>query len=169
MNENNTNNEDERILTDEQRFIGVERELVLTRTNAKGEKEELRLKAHAFSDKEINELDEWVRTQYIETSKKYLPDSSMPEVIKEAMTLTWIGGQGAKILSTPDGMAKLVQQMTRYPDGRKPEYATLKSFMFSAENIRATNSIFKDLNIDDKSLSTKNKTSKKRAKKANLK
>ena len=84
---------------------------------------ELRLGGHSFrmsplTDRDIAELDNWLRTRVIRTARESLsPDTSpndrqlvIDSAVRVAMSMTWMSGDGARQMATLDGMAQLLWQ-----------------------------------------------------------
>jgi len=77
-----------------------------------------------LTDKDIAELDNWVRTEYIKMARDSLDTVDEPalraETIKSAMDtaagLTWMSGQGAQMMQTVNGMSRLCFQSVRRGD-----------------------------------------------------
>lgn len=99
-----------------------------------------------LSDKDITELTNWVRGNYINSAKQANDDSVTRIAIEQASTLFAFTGQGAKILATVEGMSKLVQVMARknHPELTESE---LMQLILDDTNRREVNRVFKLQNI----------------------
>jgi hypothetical protein len=108
-------------------------------------------RATRLDDVDIAELDEWVQVTVIQRATKALtedmPATLREEVLRsahrEAATLTWMGGQGAKILATVDGMARLVWQMLKksHPD-LTPDFVRQEMIKDKDGNVKEANRVF---------------------------
>lgn len=107
-----------------------------------------------LSDKDIAELDAWVQSRIICMARESLPEgatqSERDETLRVAMqtasSITWMSGQGAKLLATVPGWTRLVWQTIKrnHPDVTEEE---LSEHMFSPENIREVNRVFTEQNV----------------------
>lgn len=84
---------------------------------------EIRLGGHSFrmsplTDRDIAELDHWLRARVIRTARESLSsDTSLEDkqlvidsAVRVAMSMTWMSGDGARQMATLDGMAQLLWQ-----------------------------------------------------------
>jgi len=73
---------------------------------------------HPLTDADMAALDQWLRSRMIQVARESLPQSATQaerdEVIglamRQAMGMTWMSGEGAKMMGTPDGIAAVVRQ-----------------------------------------------------------
>lgn len=122
-----------------------------------------------LTDRDISELDEWVRHRYIQLAVDSLPKDTPPEEVTQvrlqatqaALNLTWMSGQGAKILATVDGMTRLLWQSLRreHPD---VEYEDLRGQLFSSERLKMVRHSFVQLNQSARSNGRPDKGGRKR-------
>ena len=115
---------------------------------------ELLIHLRPLTDRDISELDEWVRAQYLKTVRESLRDADDDERAKEmtaasltALGLSWMSGPGASMIATVDGMAKLVHQSVE----EDISYESLRKLMFSAENVNESRRVFREANSPGKS------------------
>lgn len=120
-----------------------------------------------LSDKDLSELTEWVQERYLQTARKSAKNEPREErdrieqlALATACTLAWTSGIGARMIASPDGMARLIWHGVRknHPEITVEE---LRSYMFSAENIRESNRIFRKANDLPESNAKGGPTSKK--------
>jgi hypothetical protein len=66
---------------------------------------------------DIEELDNWIRKEYMKRVQSCIPDGTSPKDreealgigLKTAVNLTWLSGQGAQLIASVRGMAKIAQ------------------------------------------------------------
>lgn len=124
--------------------------------NEKGKIVERTFNATPLDDVKISELDNWVQARYIATARASLSDSATTKereetlniAMRTAVELSAFSGLGARMLSTADGMARLVLAMIseKHPN---VTFEQLRKLMFSPDNIREANRIFKRLNLPE--------------------
>lgn len=123
--------------------------------------------ASPLSDKDLTELDNWVRADFIRTARKSLtPDMSTAEreetlsvAMRIAQTLCAFRGSGARQLASVDGMIRLVWQSVKHnhPNVTEDELrALLLTPEAAAEAIAETNSVFAMLNMPEQKQPAKN-------------
>lgn len=126
-----------------------------------------------LTDRDISELDEWLKAKFIEMARSSLtPGLSSAEreetlgvAMRIAMSMTWMSGQGARIIGTIDGISRLLYQSikARHPD---MTYERTRSFIADPRhmeaNIAKVNDAFEELNIG-KGKSFERKKKKQRA------
>lgn len=127
----------------------------LTLTNKQGDDVELLLAP--MTDRDMTELDEWVRAEFIRNARNSLGETATAAERQETLTLamqqsfglTFISGMGAKMMGTVDGIARLVWQGCKSNhDGLTFEF--VKDLMFSQQNVAASNAAWKSLNVPKK-------------------
>lgn len=106
-----------------------------------------------LSDRDIEELNEWVRAEFIKMVRNSLPTDcpndkyqlEMTLAFSHAVTLSWMSGAGSKFMSTPNGIARLVYQSVLK---RQPTitFEKVRELMYSPENIKRSTEIFEQLN-----------------------
>ena len=107
-----------------------------------------------LTDRDIVELDEWVKHEYIRIVRSTLPqdvpqaerDRQMSLAYRQAMALTWLNGDGARLIATVSGMSRLVWQAIkkRHPDVTEDD---LRRHMFDPRNIDAARERFEYQNL----------------------
>lgn len=122
---------------------------------------------YPLTDKDIEELNEWVRYRYIRTVRNSLQEGvsdkqyemEMRIAYQEAASLQWLSGIGAKMMASPDGMARLMYQACH----KEVDYDTLHKLLFHPENLERSVSLFERLNNQpEKKGRTKKSTVKKK-------
>lgn len=104
-----------------------------------------------LSDLAITELNNWVRGKYIHNARQAItPEMTKEErdeitsiAIRDASTLFAFSGQGAKILATIEGVARLAYVMVN----KEVSESELLQLMMEPENIRETNRVMALQNI----------------------
>lgn len=106
-----------------------------------------------LTDRDIEELDNWVQARYIDNARKSLSKDATAQEREEtlrvamdgALVLSWLSGLGAKLLATVPGMAMLAFQSCR---ANHPglTYEEVRQEMLSPESVRAVESTFNQLN-----------------------
>lgn len=125
-----------------------------------------------LSDKDIAELDAWVQSRIICMARESLPkdatqserDETLRIAMQTASSVTWMSGQGAKLLATVQGWTRLVWQTIKrnHPDVTEEE---LSAHMFSPENVREVNRVFTEQNVVKDPAKKKTRKGRKRKKK----
>jgi len=111
------------------------------------------LRMRPLTDRDIGELDGWLRQRIIRSARESLPPGStqaereetLSLAMREAATASLISPYGVRVMSTPEGLARLVWQSVRldHPE-QTPE--SILALLYSPENIRAANEAFMELN-----------------------
>lgn len=113
---------------------------------------DLELNLSPLSDKDIEELDEWVQSRFLDRVRVSLKGASPEErresleiAMQQSVTLTWMSGLGAKILATVPGMARLVYQsaLKRHPN---ITYEEIRARVVDPEDVERINYKFAKLN-----------------------
>jgi len=107
-----------------------------------------------FTDKDIAELDMWVRGEYIKMVRASFDDSTTKNEREEALALamkhaaglTWLSGEGAKLIGTVAGMARLAYQSVRKRHA-DVTLEWLQAEMFNPENVHAVRIAFEQANV----------------------
>lgn len=116
--------------------------------------------AQQLTDRDISELDEWIRSRFIEMARKSLASDASEEerertlrvAMREAQSMTWVSGQGARIIGTIDGLARLMWQMIHHNHpGVTPEQIRrhLADPETMRENMARINDTFEQLNVGE--------------------
>lgn len=106
-----------------------------------------------LSDRDIAELDEWVRSEYIRTSLSGIPDGMTAKVrdayfgviSSKALGLTWISGEGARMIATLPGVARLFWQSAK-ANHPTLTYEECRKLIMNADAVRMVNSGFRRAN-----------------------
>lgn len=128
--------------------------------------------ASPLTDRDIAELDEWIQEHYIDLARRSLRSSTseadreltMRVAMREALTLTWLSGQGARIIGTIDGLTRLLWQMVQHnhPNVTPAQLrAHLTDPRTLQENISRINDTFEKLNVGPERSFQKDKKDKK--------
>lgn len=100
-------------------------------------------------------LDEWVRAKYVErispliNAMKSEADKilAIDRAFAQASKMTWLSGEGAQMMGTVEGVARLLYEGIRK---NHPE-VTIEDFraeLFNSENIMKANAVFRELNTN---------------------
>jgi hypothetical protein len=113
----------------------------------------LRLQMKPLSDKDISEMDLWVRVRYIRTAREaaegLTPDRYEQELRIAQMTaiqLSAFSGMGGKMIATVDGMARVIWQGIKDNHPEITEHR-IRALMFSQRNLKEANAAFKMVNF----------------------
>lgn len=97
-----------------------------------------------ITDQDISELDEWVRGNVMRIARASLsgPDDpffekTMDLALGKASRTSWMTGDGAKMMATPDGLARIVWQAA-HRNHPGLEWQQLRTKMFNVESISDT-------------------------------
>lgn len=102
-----------------------------------------------LTDRDFSEVDVWIQQRYIKIARKALSEEEearlLPGIIREAMTLSMFEPEGAKVLSTVDGMAFFLYVSVRkeHPNVTAEAFLT---YMRDPRNIRMVSLMSKELN-----------------------
>ena len=116
-------------------------------------------------------LDEWVRSQFVE---RVLPiinglasekdrQLALDRAFDKSLSLTWMSGEGAKLMGTVKGVARMLYEGIR-PNHPEIRFEDLCSLLFNPENVRLANAAFRQLNVrqqektKDKQVSSKKRS-----------
>lgn len=108
----------------------------------------------ALNDRDIDELDEWVRGEFItqvRMSHRSDPgitdeerEREMAIAIKHASLLSWVEGEGKSMMATPKGMARIIYQHAINKSELSME--ELKTAMFDPSNVQEVNRVCEYVN-----------------------
>lgn len=108
-----------------------------------------------LTDKDIAALDNWIRARHIQIARSSFTEETTPvertEILtiamQQAASLTWMGPSGAKIMSTLDGVSRVVYQglLKKHPE---ITHAKVMSLLFDPEVVKQATEAFKKLNLD---------------------
>ena len=122
-------------------------------------KEDVTLHFRALSDKDIDELDAWLRATYLKTVRQSLRediDLTLEEREMElqiahhqAASMSWMSRAGARQMATPLGMAKLCYQHLVDNDKAKVTLAELRQMLTDPDNVDMVNREIEDINDSD--------------------
>jgi len=99
-----------------------------------------------LSDKDIEELNEWVRSEYISMVRRSgASPEEMGVAFNEAAGIQWMSGVGSKMMASVNGMARLVYQgcLKKHPN---ISYEKLRELLFHPDNLEKTRQVFERLN-----------------------
>ncbi len=124
-----------------------------------------------FDDKDIVELDQWLRSHVINMARQSIPDDADQEykelllkvAIDKATSLSWMSGEGAKLMATLEGMARLLYQGVKHnhPD---ETFESVRRFINSPDALSQVNEAFTELNSLPKSKKIKGSSNRKNLK-----
>jgi len=105
-----------------------------------------------LSDRDLCELDEWVRSQYLRVAQSTLPqdpaarDAYFAVITKQAMKLSWFSGEGLAHTASLEGIARLMFQSVKklHPDFT---FEKAKNIVRDAGHVREVNMGFKRANM----------------------
>lgn len=108
---------------------------------------------HPLTDADISELDEWVQSRVIEIARRSLVKGLTPLEREEllrcafrtASSMTWLSGDGARIMATVDGLTKLVHQSIK-KSHPKVTHADLRMILVNPANAQMFNFMFRKVN-----------------------
>ena len=116
---------------------------------------------HPLNDRDIEELNVWLRAKHLRMVRASFDedtteaDKNRIELIAQrvAIGLTWMHGQGAAIMASPVGLARILWQSTRrdHPEMTMDEF---NSLMFNPANVDEVNAAFESLNVKEPNSST---------------
>lgn len=127
--------------------------------------ETLEFQFSPLSDKDIDEIDEWLQSRAIDLARASLHDGltqrerdeTMNAAQRLAMEVSMLSPSGAKMLSTVAGLTRLCWQSARKNHKDLTE-SKLRSFMLHPANIDAVNEAFHKVNnVPDKFVSKNRK------------
>lgn len=115
------------------------------------ESQEFKFTMRPLTDEDINELDEWLRSEYIKTVRRSLRDTDDQTYMREiqlahdaASSLTWMSGTGARKMATIEGMARLLWQGAK--ESTELTEKQVQQLMLSSRNILELNHQFETAN-----------------------
>lgn len=76
------------------------------------------LLVNRLTDRDISELNEWVRAEFIKMARLSLSgitdklerEETLRLAMSEAAGISWMSGRGAQMMATPDGLARIIWQ-----------------------------------------------------------
>lgn len=109
-----------------------------------------------FSDRDISEIDQWLRARIIRDARESLDANSThserAEILEIAMRMAAVTSMyspiGARMIATVDGMAKMLLQSI-HRDHPNETVESLRQLLFDQENLDVVNQEWKDLNTGD--------------------
>lgn len=125
-----------------------------------------------LNDVDIAELDNWLKARVIRMARESLsPDAdeadrrlTVESAIAYATTLTWMSGQGAKLMATLDGMAQIIwQSIKRHHPNVTP--AEIRSKLLDPRSMEEAETAFGMLNRVDGQSKKKKKRPRHRSRK----
>lgn len=96
--------------------------------------DDVELKLHRLTDRDISELDLWIRGRVVAISRSAItPDMSPAEQaaiidagLSKAMRTSWLSGDGRALIASPDGLARILYQA----DEIGWQYEVIRAFLF---------------------------------------
>lgn len=137
------------------------------------------LSIRRLTDKDITELDEWVKSRIIQLARASLSDSMTSDereeflgiAMRQAMRTTFLSGDGAKMMASLDGLARIVYQ--GLVDKASMSFEDIRSALLVPENVRRVGEVVKAIRpqmpgsatsgTPGKSTQTRRKRSKKKS------
>lgn len=121
-----------------------------------------------LTDEARENLDEWVRSKFVERASKLIEqmrtdsdkELGFKVAFRQAASLSWLSGEGAKMIATVDGMARMLYEGIR-PNHPEVEYEALRKECFDPSIIMRVNATFNDLhgrNQTEKKLAPRGKS-----------
>lgn len=108
---------------------------------------------HPLNDRDIEALNLWLRANHLRTVRASFDEDTSEseknriEVVAQrvAMDITWMHGQGAAMMASPVGLARILWQSTRrdHPDMTMDDF---NKMMFNPANVNEVNAAFESLN-----------------------
>ena len=130
---------------------------VITLLDDSGKSHEFTLRA--LEDQQYDTIDAWLRSEYMKavrasiredpsvTSQEYEFEIKAAQSVATGLTL--LSGEGARQMSTPKGLAKLIYEHCQEIDISLDE---LRSMMFNLENVEQVNNALMELNLEDEDI-----------------
>lgn len=107
-----------------------------------------------LTDRDIIELDEWVRAEFIAAARDSLEGETdaalraetLAVAMREAQGMTFMSGHGPRVLATPAGLSRLlfVSARKRHPELKEDE---LRPLLLDPNNRDAVNEAFARVNL----------------------
>jgi hypothetical protein len=117
--------------------------------------------ASDFSDRDVTELDEWVRTQYIRTARQSLtPDMDEADrketigiALEAAAGLTWTSPRGIRMVNTPAGWTQITWRFLRR---NHPEITIdrVQSLLLNPQNRQEAEQVLERINESNNEVAT---------------
>lgn len=106
-----------------------------------------------LTDMDISELDEWVQSRVMEVARRALVYATTPTereemirvALKTASSMTWMSGEGSKMMSTVDGLTRLVWQSLK-KNHPAVTFLELRKQMIDPINVLMFNTMFRKMN-----------------------
>lgn len=109
-----------------------------------------------LSDIDIEELNNWLRSRFIQMARDSLPENASQQQVDDTLRvamqtahdMSWMTGAGAKQMSHPDGIARLLWQSLRK---RHPDltHAQVRALIVSPATIASVMATFDHVNFSD--------------------
>lgn len=108
-----------------------------------------------INDEGREALDEWVRAKFIERAAPMISkmssdadkDRALRIAYSQAFSLTWLSGEGARLIATVDGVAKMLYEGIR-PNHPDVSFEQIRAELFDPDNIRKATHVFDELNTN---------------------
>lgn len=114
-----------------------------------------------LTDGDISELDNWLQARYISRIRESLaqqydgaeniPDAEYTRAMtlagKEALGISWMSGEGARLMASVDGISRVLWQMIKR---RQPDvtHAFIREQCYSPVTAKLAGELFQKLNLD---------------------
>lgn len=106
-----------------------------------------------LTDIDMDELDEWVQSRVVENAQRSLRDDMSPaereEVLgaasRASVEVTWLSGIGAKLMSSIQGMSRIVWLMARH-NHAELKLETVRAHLLDQQNLEAARLAFEKAN-----------------------
>lgn len=134
---------------------------------------DLDLKLEPLTDKDIEELDNWLRSTMIDMARKSLtPDMTQQErdeilgaAMREARHMQMLSQQGARFVSSVEGITRVIYQSLTDDSRTLVSYEALRDALMKPENVDAAMLVWKELNVHKQNGASKKTKSKTKSKK----
>ncbi len=113
-------------------------------------------RARPLSDRAIEDINEWLRTEFVRSSRRRLKsvggsageyERDMSAVLVAAETLDWRGGRGSALMSKPSGFSRIVWEMLRPEHPDLTQAQVLELLQGDPDAVEAANEAFRRTNL----------------------
>lgn len=113
-----------------------------------------------LTDRDISELDEWIQTEHIRLARASLgPECTQAErdetlgiAMRQARTLSWMSPEGAAIMGTVDGVARVIFQGLRenHPElvEKKVPHARVRQLLLDPRTVEYAMTVWNKINLE---------------------
>jgi hypothetical protein len=114
---------------------------------------EVQLNMSPMSDRDIEEMNEWIRARFIQNARNSLAGITDPATREETLAiamrtasrLQFTNGTGAGMVATPEGMTQLVYLCCRERTANLT-YEVVRALMFNPLNVESVNHSWREAN-----------------------